>query len=92
MDDRRASLSADRVLIAAKESERMPHGARLNRSATGNGSNLAHKRVNGASPTENTHLWQKTQHAQNLPTCGALEREANRAKERNTRHSPPKTP
>ena len=35
---------------------------------------------------------EKTQHAPNLAHCGALEREGNRAKERNTRHRPPKSP
>ena len=43
-------------------------------------------------PYNHTPKTAKIQHAQNLANCGALEREGNRAKERNTRHSTPKTP
>ena len=77
--ERRASLSTARGLIAAKEAERMP-----------NGSNLAHNRVKAYRPYKNTNEHDKSQHAQNLAHCGALEREGNREKERNTRNRTPK--
>ena len=70
----------------------MPHGARDERRATVNGSNLANKRVKVSHPYKNTNEHDKSQHAQNLAHCGALEMEGNRAKERNTRHSTPKRP